>query len=263
VTTNASAWFLLSITLLLPSHVRPMPDTGSHSAVPVSAHAVRTVLVVGAGRLVEARVVALARYGISARSVTATALFRVPGSPVAPDAVLVYPTHRCARRSLCDIVEGLRARWHFCPIVVALSSEDANMLQLFEASGGDDFIAELSPAAVIVTRLRHLLPGPLTMNRPISIGSGVVYDAVNHTLKQNATEMRLTLRESQVLHLLVARRGWPVRSEEIITTAWGMASDRVRPNNAVAVTICRLRRKLSTLGHEEWLRWVPGFGYEL
>ena len=87
-------------------------------------------------------------------------------------------------------------------------------------------------------------------------------DPEGYQVKVGQTEVKLTLKEFELLLLLARRKGKVVSRQELIDRLWGNA--HLDSDRTIDVHVCRLRRKIE--GGSVWpkhLRLVRGLGYKL
>ena len=87
-------------------------------------------------------------------------------------------------------------------------------------------------------------------------------DPVGYQVKLGKTEIDLTVKEFELLYLLVSKKGMVVRRSEILQTI--STSDQMDKDGAINVEICRLRKKIEVDPHRpRRLVSVRGVGYKL
>ncbi|MBE5917358.1 MAG: winged helix-turn-helix transcriptional regulator [Pseudobutyrivibrio ruminis] len=74
-------------------------------------------------------------------------------------------------------------------------------------------------------------------------------------------EIVLTLKESQLLELLIKRKGMIVSKENIIVKLWGYDTDA--EDNRVEIHVSLLRKKLAQLDSDVYIHTIRGAGYIL
>jgi DNA-binding response OmpR family regulator len=136
------------------------------------------------------------------------------------------------------------------PIVAALLTGGAD--DVLDASMGDE---ELH------ARLRRCIDrGVGTEQAPLVIGR-LHLDVRHRVAEWDGRTLGLTTREVEVLQVLAASHGRPVRREAIYRLVWGWAMPR--GDRTVDVNVKRLRMKLERAGVEAGISTQPGVGYAL
>ena len=87
-------------------------------------------------------------------------------------------------------------------------------------------------------------------------------DPVGYQVKLGQVELDLTVKEFDLLYLLVRNRGKVVRRSEILKVV--ATGDSVDEAEAINVMICRLRKKIEVDPHRpKHIITVSGLGYKL
>lgn len=129
-------------------------------------------------------------------------------------------------------------------------------------SGADDYLAKPFHTDELLARLRAL-----GRRNTELINDGVLtYGDIKlnpHTLqlKCGSKEIALTLKESQLLELLIKRKGMLVSKENIIEKLWGYDTDA--EDNRVEIHISLLRKKMAQLNCGVYIHTIRGAGYVL
>jgi len=129
-------------------------------------------------------------------------------------------------------------------------------------SGADDYLAKPFHTDELLARLRAL-----GRRKTELINDGILqYGDIKlnpHTLQLacGGKEITLTLKESQLLELLIIRKGMIVSKENIIEKLWGYDTDA--EENRVEIHVSLLRKKLGQLDSEVYIHTIRGAGYVL
>ena len=130
-------------------------------------------------------------------------------------------------------------------------------------TGADDYIAKPFGMMELVARIRAVLrrtearaesEGP----RPLVAG-GICVDERAHTVFADGQEVQLTLKEYQLLTLLMKNRGAVLTRDVLLENIWGYGSEN--ETRTVDVHIRTLRQKLGADG--VLIETVRGVGYRM
>ena len=126
--------------------------------------------------------------------------------------------------------------------------------------GADDYLAKPFHADELLARLRALGRRKSELNND-SILKLAEMELNPHTLLLSCKNKRvsLTLKESQILELLIKRKNIIISKEAIIEKLWGY--DTEAEDNHVEIHISLLRKKLNQVGTKVNIRTIRGSGY--
>ena len=124
--------------------------------------------------------------------------------------------------------------------------------------GADDYLPKPFAFAELVARIRALARRTQPASPPVLSSGDIRLDTIHRVASRGGRRLELSPKELAVLELLLAARGAPLSSEELLSRAWDEYADSF--SGVVKVTISRLRRKL---GEPDAIVTVPRSGYRI
>ena len=160
-----------------------------------------------------------------------------------------------------DVCRSVREHGRATPIIMltAKSTEYDKVLGLDE--GADDYVAKPFGMMELMARIRAALRHggqEAPKEKTYSLGSLFV-DPARHIVRDGDREVTLTLKEFQVLCLLLERAGTVFTRDQLLNTIWGYEFDGA--SRTVDVHIRTLRQKLGHSG--DCIETVRGIGYKI
>jgi DNA-binding response OmpR family regulator len=160
-----------------------------------------------------------------------------------------------------DVARALRSQRNIVPIIMltALDSE-ADVVQGLEA-GADDYVTKPFGLAELRSRIRAVMRRAQgrVVDGTVTIGP-VQIDQRARQVTVNATPVRLTFSEFELLSCLMAKPGRLFNRQELLRAIWGDSA--YRDPRAIDVHIRHLREKLEPRPEEpELILTVRGAGY--
>ena len=160
------------------------------------------------------------------------------------------------------ILKRLRKASIPAPVLMLTAKGEISDKVLGLDSGADDYLAKPFATEELLARIRAMS----RRKGEIISDSGLKFEDIElntATLKltRDEREVKLTLKESEILELLILRKSIATSKEVIIEKLWGY--DAEVEHNHVEVYISFLRKKLSFLASRVVINTIRGVGYRL
>ena len=187
-------------------------------------------------------------------------------------AVAVQVAEYAPHLVLMDVTLPFFNGYHWCaeirkrsevPIIFISSAGDNMNIVMAVNMGGDDFIAKPFDLNVVVAKIQALLRRTYSFQNQVSTleYQDVILNLGDASISYRDEKMDLTKNEFKILQLLFENRGKAVSRDAIMRHLWD--NDSFIDDNTLTVNVTRLRRKLSELGLNNFIRTKKGLGYLL
>ena len=161
----------------------------------------------------------------------------------------------------------LRTR-HRMPIMLLTARQEITDKVIGLEVGADDYLTKPFDPRELLARTRaqlrragEYMAEPAVQPARLDLGRLVLYPEAHEVWKER-TQIRLTEREFELLHLLARHAGRALASNWIFEQVWGFTADHGL--KALNVYVRRLREKIEDdASRPEQLLTVRGFGYKL
>src|SRR3954451_21354464 len=162
-----------------------------------------------------------------------------------------------------DVIRQVR-EWSEVPIIV-LSARDreAEKIEALDL-GADDFVNKPFGVGELLARMRTALRHRIerAAETPVLRTANLEIDNVRHRVMREATELKLTPKEFELLSFLSRHAGKVVTHKQILTAVWGPA--HAAETQYLRVYIGQLRQKIETdPGDPRIIITEPGIGYRV
>ena len=145
------------------------------------------------------------------------------------------------------------------PVVMATAKGSEYDKVIGLDSGADDYLAKPFGMIEMVSRIKAVLRRAAPKQVRVLTCGGLSLDENKHTVTVNGRNVALTLKEFELLKLLMESPGTVFTREVLLSSVWGV--DFAGETRTVDVHIGTLRTKLAEAG--ELIRTVRGVGYKL
>lgn len=128
--------------------------------------------------------------------------------------------------------------------------------------GADDYLAKPFQTEELLARIRAILRRKNNdYSENVLTFENIELNVTNLKLKCDENEYDLTLKESQVLELLMVRAKNIVSKDILIDKIWGLLNSAI--DNNVEVYVSFLRKKLESMNANVKIKTIRGVGYSL
>jgi two-component system response regulator ArlR len=160
------------------------------------------------------------------------------------------------------ILKEVRKEGISTPIILLTARGEISDRVIGLDCGADDYLAKPFATEELLARIRALSrrKGEVLPSNTFKFGD-IELNTATLKLSSTSKEVKLILKESELLELLISRKNSATSKEIIIEKLWGFDSE-VEHNN-VEVYISFLRKKLIHLNSEVIINTVRGVGYML
>lgn len=160
------------------------------------------------------------------------------------------------------VLKTLRANGEHTPVILLTAKGELSDKVSGLDYGADDYIAKPFATEELLARIRAALrrKGEVIPEDAMKFGD-IELNKTHLKLMVEGKEMKLNLKEGELLELLITRKQAVTSKEQIIEKLWGFDSE-VEYNN-VEVYISFLRKKLTFLQSRVRISTIRGVGYVL
>ena len=161
-----------------------------------------------------------------------------------------------------DVLTQLRA-WSLMPVVVVSARTDEREKVRALDAGADDYITKPFSVRELAARVKSLLRrvAPQQESEPQTLRAGdIMIDITNYEAFKGGEKLSLTLKEFELLKVLVLSRGKVLIRDFLLDRIWGY--EYYGETRTVDVHIKRLREKVEGVSDQWALKTVWGVGYK-
>jgi DNA-binding response OmpR family regulator len=161
-----------------------------------------------------------------------------------------------------SILKNIRGEGLSTPIILLTAKGEISDKVVGLDSGADDYLAKPFATEELLARIRAMSrrKGEVIVDSTLKFGD-IELNPSTLKLSTGSKEVKLILKESELLELLISRKNATTSKELIIEKLWGFDSDV--EYNHVEVYISFLRKKLLYLNSKTIINTVRGVGYNL
>ena len=149
------------------------------------------------------------------------------------------------------------------PIIFLSSAADNMNIVMAVNMGGDDFVAKPFDMDVLIAKIQAVLRRSYDfVGQTMAVEHrGAILNLSDATLTYEGEKLELTKNEFRILQVLMENKEKVVSRDTLMTRLW--ESDSYVDENTLSVNVNRLRKKLESLGLEDFILTKKGIGYGL
>ncbi|CVH75315.1 Response regulator protein GraR [Clostridiales bacterium CHKCI006] len=149
------------------------------------------------------------------------------------------------------------------PIIFISSARENMNIVMAISAGADDFVTKPFDLHVLLAKIQAILRRTYDFSGKTDYleKDGLIFRIQENTIYYQGKSVELTRNEGRILQLLMRHQGKIVKRAELMDYLW--QNDVFVDENALSVNVNRLRRKLASLGIEDWIHTRKGLGYQL
>ncbi|MEE5992887.1 MAG: response regulator transcription factor [Oscillospiraceae bacterium] len=160
-----------------------------------------------------------------------------------------------------DVLKCLRKRKISTPVLLLTAKSDTEDKINGLDSGADDYLTKPFVSGELLARVRSLTRRKGEVVTDEFTFGDIALNKSTFSLSRDEQYLKLSLKEYQIMELLIANPRQLIPKERFIEKIWDYESD-VEYNN-VEVYISFLRKKLSAIGSNVTIKTARGIGYFL
>lgn len=166
------------------------------------------------------------------------------------------------KRDGISVLKELREKGIATPVILLTARGETEDKVRGLDSGADDYLAKPFHTDELLARLRALGRRKTDLiNGGILKYGDIELNPLTLLLGCESRKIKLTLKESQLLELLIKRKGMILSKKMIIEKLWGYDTDA--EDNHVEIHVSLLRKKLHQLDTDVSVSTIRGAGYVL
>lgn len=160
-----------------------------------------------------------------------------------------------------SVLKTLRKEHITTPVIILTAKSEVSDIITGLDAGSDDYLAKPFSTGELLARIRALSRRNAAYNDEVLTCGNLSFNKSTMELCSGSDSLKLGLKESQLIELLLNNAGRIMPKNLLIEKIWGLDSD-VEYNN-IEVYISFLRQKIAFLGANTQIRTVRGVGYQL
>lgn len=171
---------------------------------------------------------------------------------------------------LLDITLPFFNGYHWCseirklskvPIVFISSASDNMNIVMAMNMGGDDFISKPFDLHVLIAKIQAILRRTYDFSTSSNLleHMGAILNINDNSISYNGEKVELTKNEYKILQTLLENKNKTVSRDNLMIKLW--ETDNYVEENTLNVNVTRLRKKLESIGLNNFIKTKKGLGY--
>lgn len=160
-----------------------------------------------------------------------------------------------------ELLKNIRKAGVSAPVLMLTAKADITDKITGLDTGADDYLTKPFVTGELLARIRALTRRKDEFTGDELKLSGTVLDLRTHELRSGAAHVKLSLKEFQIIEVMLQNKNQIVSKESLIEKIWGYDSEA--EYNAIEVYISFLRKKLTAIKSGISIKAVRGVGYML
>ena len=171
---------------------------------------------------------------------------------------------------LMDIKLPFYNGYHWCseirrvsklPIMFLSSASDNMNIVMAMNMGGDDFISKPFDLHVLIAKIQAILRRTYDFSTSSNLleHRGAILNINDNSISYNGEKVELTKNEYKILQTLLENKNKTVSRDNLMIKLW--ETDNYVEENTLNVNVTRLRKKLESIGLNNFIKTKKGLGY--
>lgn len=160
-----------------------------------------------------------------------------------------------------SILKTLRKEHITTPVIILTAKSEVPDIITGLDAGSDDYLAKPFSTGELLARIRALSRRNAAYNEEVLSCGDLSFNKSTMELCCGSDALKLGLKESQLIELLLNNAGRIMPKNLLIEKIWGLENNT--EYNNIEVYISFLRQKLAFLGSGTQIRTIRGVGYQL
>lgn len=147
------------------------------------------------------------------------------------------------------------------PIVFISSASDNMNIVMAMNMGGDDFISKPFDLHVLIAKIQAILRRTYDFSTSSNLleHRGAILNINDNSISYNGEKVELTKNEYKILQTLLENKNKTVSRDNLMIKLW--ETDNYVEENTLNVNVTRLRKKLESIGLNNFIKTKKGLGY--